>query len=130
MQLPPTIISLDAERKKKEKKSVTKPASKKDLKPTKKLTPAKPQGNPAQDAEAQVSDGESDDSSEDLAEAASMMTVSSSPARAKLEPPRTLETTLFDRVERMYGASIKRMLEVQYRSVSITCIQTDFLLVN
>jgi DNA polymerase alpha-associated DNA helicase A len=32
-----------------------------------------------------------------------------------LQPPRTLETTLFDRLERMYGPSIKRMLTVQYR---------------
>jgi DNA polymerase alpha-associated DNA helicase A len=32
-----------------------------------------------------------------------------------LRPPRTLETTLFDRLEKMYGARIKRMLKVQYR---------------
>lgn len=32
-----------------------------------------------------------------------------------LRPPRTLETTLFDRLERMYGPSIKRLLNVQYR---------------
>ncbi|KAL1745678.1 P-loop containing nucleoside triphosphate hydrolase protein [Schizophyllum fasciatum] len=32
-----------------------------------------------------------------------------------LRPPRTLETTLFDRLEKMYGAGIKRMLKVQYR---------------
>lgn len=33
----------------------------------------------------------------------------------KLRPPRTLETTLFDRLERMYGPRIKRVLTVQYR---------------
>jgi DNA polymerase alpha-associated DNA helicase A len=32
-----------------------------------------------------------------------------------LRPPRTLETTLFDRLEQMYGPSIKRLLDVQYR---------------
>ena len=32
-----------------------------------------------------------------------------------LRPPRTLETTLFDRLEKMYGPDIKRMLNVQYR---------------
>jgi DNA polymerase alpha-associated DNA helicase A len=37
-----------------------------------------------------------------------------------LKPPRTLETTLFDRLEIMYGAGIKRMLTVQYRSVTTT----------
>jgi DNA polymerase alpha-associated DNA helicase A len=35
-----------------------------------------------------------------------------------LKPPRTLETTLFDRLEMMYGLGIKRMLTVQYRSVT------------
>ncbi|KAL1691488.1 P-loop containing nucleoside triphosphate hydrolase protein [Schizophyllum commune] len=32
-----------------------------------------------------------------------------------LRPPRTLETTLFDRLEKMHGPGIKRMLKVQYR---------------
>ncbi|PCH37521.1 hypothetical protein WOLCODRAFT_92409 [Wolfiporia cocos MD-104 SS10] len=32
-----------------------------------------------------------------------------------LRPPRSLETTLFDRLEKMYGPRIKRMLNVQYR---------------
>lgn len=35
----------------------------------------------------------------------------------KLRPPRTLETTLFDRLEDLYGAGIKRILKVQYRYV-------------
>lgn len=34
-----------------------------------------------------------------------------------LRPPRSLETTLFDRLEKMYGSGIKRMLNVQYRYV-------------
>jgi hypothetical protein len=37
--------------------------------------------------------------------------------RPRLKPPRTLETTLFDRLERMYGDGIKRVLKVQYRYV-------------
>ncbi|KAF9515834.1 hypothetical protein BS47DRAFT_1371885 [Hydnum rufescens UP504] len=32
-----------------------------------------------------------------------------------LRPSRSLETTLFDRLERMYGLNVKRMLTVQYR---------------
>jgi DNA polymerase alpha-associated DNA helicase A len=36
-------------------------------------------------------------------------------SKTKLRPPRTLETTLFDRLERLYGAGIKRVLKVQYR---------------
>ncbi|KAK0498765.1 P-loop containing nucleoside triphosphate hydrolase protein [Armillaria luteobubalina] len=38
-----------------------------------------------------------------------------------LKPPRTLETTLFDRLEKMYGPNIKRMLQVQYRMHSQIC---------
>lgn len=38
--------------------------------------------------------------------------------RGNLRPPRSLETTLFKRLEGMYGPGIKRMLNVQYRSVS------------
>jgi len=39
--------------------------------------------------------------------------------RTRLKPPRTLETTLFDRLERMYGEGIKRVLKVQYRCAPI-----------
>lgn len=41
--------------------------------------------------------------------------VEKSPKLMGLRPPRTLETTLFDRLERMHGPGIKRMLKVQYR---------------
>lgn len=33
----------------------------------------------------------------------------------ELRPPKTLETTLFDRLERLYGPGIKKLLAVQYR---------------
>ena len=35
--------------------------------------------------------------------------------RPHLRPPRTLETTLFDRLERLYGPAVKRVLTTQYR---------------
>jgi DNA polymerase alpha-associated DNA helicase A len=38
-----------------------------------------------------------------------------SQSRSRLRPPRTLETTLFDRLESLYGEGIKRVLRVQYR---------------
>ncbi|KAF8556616.1 P-loop containing nucleoside triphosphate hydrolase protein [Imleria badia] len=41
--------------------------------------------------------------------------------RSGLRPPRTLETTLFDRLERMYGPGIKRLLNVQYRMHAQIC---------
>lgn len=37
--------------------------------------------------------------------------------RLVLRPPRTLETTLFDRLEKMHGRGIKRLLNIQYRCV-------------
>ncbi|KIO11179.1 hypothetical protein M404DRAFT_128024 [Pisolithus tinctorius Marx 270] len=50
------------------------------------------------------------------------------PARPKkpekrpiLRPPRTLETTLFDRLEKMYGPGIKRLLNIQYRMHAQIC---------
>lgn len=41
--------------------------------------------------------------------------------RPILRPPRTLETTLFDRLEKMYGPGIKRLLNVQYRMHAQIC---------
>lgn len=35
--------------------------------------------------------------------------------QTRLRPPRTLETTLFDRLEKLYGEGIKRVLKIQYR---------------
>ncbi|KNZ74095.1 DNA polymerase alpha-associated DNA helicase A [Termitomyces sp. J132] len=92
MQLPPTILSLNNEKK-------TKGASiPKAAKPDKELEAEKSQPSPPPK--------------------------SSIPPRATrplLRPPRTLETTLFDRLQEMYGASIKRMLTVQYRMHSQIC---------
>ncbi|KAN0094675.1 AAA domain containing protein [Tylopilus felleus] len=44
-----------------------------------------------------------------------------SSSRPGLRPPRTLETTLFNRLERMYGPGIKRLLNVQYRMHALIC---------
>ena len=38
-----------------------------------------------------------------------------------LRPPKNLGTTMFDRLEAMYGSAIKRMLNVQYRSAKFLC---------
>jgi DNA polymerase alpha-associated DNA helicase A len=38
--------------------------------------------------------------------------------RCQLAPPRTLELTMFERLEKMYGPGIKCMLTVQYRCVT------------
>ncbi|KAI6126687.1 P-loop containing nucleoside triphosphate hydrolase protein [Pisolithus sp. B1] len=41
--------------------------------------------------------------------------------RPVLRPPRTLETTLFDRLEKMHGPGIKRLLNIQYRMHAQIC---------
>ena len=132
MQLPPTILSVDKHEKKKpptgsklsSAKTPTKVTQKKQKEPVKEATP---------EAEAEdESEGSSSEDSENGAEEDATSEPPAKPApppaktaklRAKkekirgLRPPRTLETTLFDRLEKMYGPDIKRMLNVQYRSV-------------
>jgi hypothetical protein len=55
------------------------------------------------------------DSKDNATPSNGMKEINTSSKRPKLSPPRTLEMTLFDRLEKMYGAGIKRLLAVQYR---------------
>uniref|UniRef100_A0A8H7XU73 DNA helicase n=1 Tax=Psilocybe cubensis TaxID=181762 RepID=A0A8H7XU73_PSICU len=118
MQLPPTVLSLDNEKKKKKTVAKVLPskAAKKDVKA--KGTGTKvAKGPPA--ADDNVSDAGSSTSSESdeqIAKAVASVSLKNK-GSFKLVPPQSLETTLFDRLEAMYGAGIKRMLEVQYRQV-------------
>jgi DNA polymerase alpha-associated DNA helicase A len=100
MQLPPTIISIDKEAKPKAKKKVTRTSKKGSKVATKEPPP-------------------SSDSEDDVEASGDEMPKANLPATRKpqpiLLPPHTLETTLFDRLEQMYGPRIKRMLQVQYR---------------
>jgi|ERR1700722_1466744 len=50
--------------------------------------------------------------------------------RSGLRPPRTLETTLFDRLEEMHGPGVKRMLNVQYRYVCVADYSSSLSNVN
>ena len=112
MQLPPTILSLDD--KKKDRTSTC--HSQASIKPT---APSSKEVKAAELSQTRGSDEDSDSetsSSEvDLPDKVAQMSIASRPLVPKLVPPRTLETTLFDRLEKMYGTSIKRMLEIQYR---------------
>jgi DNA polymerase alpha-associated DNA helicase A len=47
-------------------------------------------------------------------------------SKSLLRPPKTLGTTMFDRLETMYGKEIKCMLDVQYRSVTSKCSVPHF----
>ena len=99
MQLPPTILSLD------DKKRDTKPALSSKVAKDTELSQAR--------GSDENSDSETSSSEGGLPDGVAQISISSKPL--VLVPPRTLETTLFDRLERMYGTSIKKMLEIQYR---------------
>lgn len=71
-----------------------------------------------QDAEAEA---EANESSEDEAMISGDLTPDMADVKIdttvhpKLGRPRTLESTLFDRLEKLYGPGVKRMLTIQYR---------------
>lgn len=137
MQLPPTILSVDDHRKPEKKaqlSSKTKVQSGRKQGPaTKAPEPAQPDVVEDKDVASEVhssSDAEVNDEDEEIQETTEISKKSNLPMKAKptrtkkprgLRPPRSLETTLFDRLEKMYGPSIKRMLNVQYRCVDSSC---------
>ncbi|KDQ50200.1 hypothetical protein JAAARDRAFT_186433 [Jaapia argillacea MUCL 33604] len=135
MQLPPTILSVDKPNKKTSDSTKTKKtdqskkldvanASGKSAKNVAKS--AEPQDDPSPPSpgsdESESSHDEAMDDEEDIENTAIVIPPQStsglkgpSSFPRPLEPPRTLETTLFSRLEKMYGPGIKRMLAVQYR---------------
>lgn len=102
MQLPPTILSTDKKKKSSESK---KTIEKQNNKTQAAQTRAEPVLHPVE------SDSEADGS--DASKAS--VNEPSRKERIFLVPPKTLETTLFERLESMYGSDIKNMLEIQYR---------------
>ncbi|KAJ3536793.1 hypothetical protein NM688_g6788 [Phlebia brevispora] len=129
-QLPPTILSAD-KHEKKSSSSVKQPKpaqkAKKEAKGMTKKEEAKPAEEPSEDVDAVGSDSSESSSDEDEEEEEVEAPKKSAKPPSKpnsktkkqvtrtLRPPRSLETTLFDRMERLYGPDIKRMLNVQYR---------------
>ena len=122
MQLPPTILSTDRKR---DKKSGSKTNGAKNAPKTSKegvckhpSDTAKPMEKKYDDTAAPEGDEASGSTSENEDKPPAMPSddAGSRQLRAnKLTPPRSLETTLFDRLEKMYGPGIKRLLNVQYR---------------
>ncbi|KAJ3880768.1 AAA domain-containing protein [Lentinula edodes] len=145
MQLPPTVLSLDKRRKQQSKgasassqNSQTKTSSgKSKVKPNlaKNATPIRPSSDSRKDEENAGNDSKSpstpDSGTEEESagsgsddDAKSETVVANTKTRSKmpiLRPSRSLETTLFDRLESMYGSGIKRMLNVQYRMHNQIC---------
>ncbi|CAK9781174.1 putative DNA helicase [Cutaneotrichosporon oleaginosum] len=105
-QLPPTILSKDTKGKRKEKKQKVEGA--------KKTMPEAKETAVASEEDGPVSEADSSDGDEQVVEASKKLAGISVKAKS-LRPPHTLETTLFDRLERLYGPGVKRVLKVQYR---------------
>ena len=148
MQLPPTILSIDKsdnKRKDQARSGITQSSSnnnterKKQKEPDSKSRFAQQSPDLVEIAteSLMLSDSDSENSSNGdhilngnepaqatpSSQTSSAKIADTSKTRTKhtgLRPPRTLETTLFDRLEKMYGSGIKRMLKVQYRSVTIS----------
>ncbi|EKM56705.1 uncharacterized protein PHACADRAFT_207896 [Phanerochaete carnosa HHB-10118-sp] len=132
MQLPPTILSAD---KLSKPGSSTKDGAKVDT--SKKVSSAPTPTKSAREAKEEVDSSDaplppntaiSSDSSADEEELSDneeqelKAPLKEPTAKRKrpqrprsLRPPRSLETTMFDRLEKMYGPDIKRMLNIQYR---------------
>lgn len=141
MQLPPTILSLDNRKKKKGATVIRAPGKKKTsqkTKPDPKGKAVAPDPAPVQLLQDEGHEGDLTDESDEAgdivmkddddvppmaddvdssppAPGGADLLVTKAFRRGALEPPRTLETTLFDRLEKMYGPGIKRLLNVQYR---------------
>ncbi|KAF8892891.1 AAA domain-containing protein [Infundibulicybe gibba] len=121
MQLPPTVLSLD--KKVGSKKGENKP-TKNGAKGTSAIAKGTKKASPAEgnDSGAESPDASSSESSELVAIPVSGR---DKPPQKRpspmLVPPKSLETTLFDRLEKMYGGGIKRLLDVQYRMHAQIC---------
>ncbi|KAJ7178081.1 AAA domain-containing protein [Mycena filopes] len=125
MQLPPTVLSMDDKKKKEKKPAVPKKSSAAKEKKSEQKPPDEGDGSDSESA------GDSSTGSESESAGKEKQKVDPPPKKEKptapkprvplLRPPRTLETTLFDRLEKMYDDSIKRMLQVQYRMHADIC---------
>ncbi|KAG6914845.1 hypothetical protein DXG01_014977 [Tephrocybe rancida] len=124
MQLPPTILSLNNHKKVKGGAVGPKPAKNAPAKGPQAQTPSFQEDRAGEEDPASDSSLPSYSEEHELETDVPKKPATSVPPRAVrslLRPPRTLETTLFDRLEDMYGNSIKRMLTIQYRMHSQIC---------
>ncbi|ESK98017.1 dna helicase [Moniliophthora roreri MCA 2997] len=111
MQLPPTVLAVELQQKKKKKKEVTSKKTEKGCSEVEK------ENEPDEDGSESEGSASEDEERKKLQNAATKVTGKDKKklGTGVLCPPRTLETTLFDRLEEMWGEGIKRMLNVQYR---------------
>lgn len=131
LQLPPTVLSLDrpanGQEKGKAKTTIKQvigdkarkgPAVSKDA-PEETEEPSASSSSDEADEEGEGSDASSISEHEKTTKPSPSKTTRkyAQKAGSGLRPPRSLETTLFIRLEKMYGSGIKRMLNIQYRYV-------------
>lgn len=141
MQLPPTILSIDKHKKKtsgtatpkKSASTVNTQEKSRESTASKPQLPEEDESTSLGDADSEVESVKGDeimaqDATIEVSEGGSQpnpkpekKSQKEAKERTGLRPPRTLETTLFDRLERMYGPDIKRLLNVQYRMHSQIC---------
>ncbi|KAF9467175.1 AAA domain-containing protein [Collybia nuda] len=128
MQLPPTILSIDRDPKKKKDVTVSKTPpgekrgeAKSELAPKKSGDTSDEGGSSGLDSDSSIQDEGVPTTKGITKLSLKAQTPKDGTARPTLQPPRTLETTLFERLEKMYGSNIKRMLQVQYRMHSQIC---------
>ncbi|KAG8995697.1 hypothetical protein FRB94_008851 [Tulasnella sp. JGI-2019a] len=131
MQLPPTILTMDKDRNQKSKtkstsaKSKTKQGAKSGGsvdKPTGDSPKAKEEHESCDEATDRLAESETGDAAILKSEPEKKEAVAKAPqTRSRLRPSHSLEVTLFDRLEEMYGAEIKRLLNVQYRMHEAIC---------
>ncbi|KAG2108483.1 AAA domain-containing protein [Suillus discolor] len=141
MQLPPTILSIDKHKKntpgtatpKKSASTVNDEKKSQESMAPKPELPKEDEGTSPSDTDSEAESVKGDeimaqDTTVEVSEGGSQpnpkpetKTRKEAKKRTGLRPPRTLETTLFDRLERMYGPDIKRLLNVQYRMHSQIC---------
>lgn len=121
LQLPPTVISSN------EKKDKTKVGDNSQKNSTSKAAAKKSQGKStssskgssvAKDINIILSEDQLGIDSDDD-EAYDSKIGAKNLKKGVLTPSKSLEVTLFDRMERMWGDEIKQMLDVQYRFVAI-----------
>lgn len=109
LQLPPTIMSTDGHAISKSNGSGSRSNKKDSVKSSSKVTTSS-------STTKQGGDQPTARSSEDGAVSKSRSQGGATGSSSRLMPSRSLEVTLFDRLEKMYGGNrIKRMLTLQYR---------------
>ncbi|KAF7800225.1 hypothetical protein EIP86_011472 [Pleurotus ostreatoroseus] len=122
-QLPPTILSIDKHERKPKvnaKQPPPKTKGKKEKQPEPVVEPENDKDNSDSSSSSSDEEAETDGEAAKPTEKAKKPSIKPTPKKKKpairtLRPPRSLETTLFDRMEKLYGLEIKRMLNVQYR---------------